>query len=643
MSAPGRAIAAAALVLALTFAATAAQAVERILSFVSDVKVERNGDLLVTETIRVQAEGREIRRGILRDFPTRYTRRDGTRVQVAFDVQSITRDGAEETFATENLANGVRVRIGRADRFLNNGPHTYVITYRTTRQVGFFESFDELYWNATGTGWTFPIDVAEARITLPEAVPFTQSAFYTGPQGAQGRDAAVVSQEPGRIVFRTTRPLGAREGLTVAAAWRKGVIEQPTQAQLLQSWIEDNAHLAAAGGGILVMLLYYALAWYAAGRDPPRGTVIPLFSAPEGMSAAAVRYVREMEFDNRTFAAALVDSAVRGHARLRDSGSDRMIEHRKGKTPLPAAEQAMVSRLFSATSSVRLVNTNHLTISRARDALSERLSKDYEGRLFLTNTAWAVCGMVASIAILVAVVLIATHTLGSEQGGAVGFGMLFTAAAGFFLGSVLKSGLPSGFGMRVFVLVVATLFTGAFAIAGFVIARQSAGFINALPVLTPFVLLALATWAFSWMKAHTREGRGVTDKIEGLRQYLGVAEEDRLEFLNPPEKTPELFEKFLPYAIALDVENTWAARFAGVLAVAAAAGAAASGWYSGNRDWADDPTGFASSLGDSLSQTVASASTAPGSTDSSGGGSSSGSSGGGSSGGGGGGGGGSGW
>ena len=135
--------------------------------------------------------------------------------------------------------------------------------------------------------------MAEARITLPEAVPFTQSAFYTGPQGAQGRDATVISQQPGRIVFRTTRPLDAHEGLTVAAAWRKGAVEQPTQAQFLQSWIEDNAYLAAAGGGILIMLLYYALAWFVAGRDPPRGTIIPLFSAPDGMSAAAVRYVRE--------------------------------------------------------------------------------------------------------------------------------------------------------------------------------------------------------------------------------------------------------------------------------------------------------------------------------------------------------------
>jgi len=127
------------------------------------------------------------------------------------------------------------------------------------------------------------------------------------------------------------------------------------------------------------------------------------------------------------------------------------------------------------------------------------------------------------------------------------------------------------------------------------------------------------------------------DRIEGFRQYLGVAEEDRLNALNPPDKTPELFERFLPYAIALDVENKWAMRFAGVLA-AAGAGAAVGAWYAGNQNWADNPAGFAHQLGSDLSQTIASASTPPGSSDSGGG-----SGGGGSSGGGGGGGGGSGW
>jgi len=157
-----------------------AGAVERILDFVSDAIVERNGDLNVTETIAVQAEGNEIRRGIFRDFPTTYhRRRDGSQIIIGFQVLSITRNGNPEDYALENMSNGVRVRIGSANRILNTGRHEYVIKYVTTRQIGFFQDFDELYWNATGNGSNFTIDRAEARITLPEAVPFRQSAFYT--------------------------------------------------------------------------------------------------------------------------------------------------------------------------------------------------------------------------------------------------------------------------------------------------------------------------------------------------------------------------------------------------------------------------------------------------------------------------------
>ena len=91
-----------------------AGAVERILDFVSDATVERNGDLTVTETIAVQAEGNEIRRGIFRDFPTTYHRlRDGSQVVVGFQVLSVTRDGNAEDFSLESLNNGIRVRIGR--------------------------------------------------------------------------------------------------------------------------------------------------------------------------------------------------------------------------------------------------------------------------------------------------------------------------------------------------------------------------------------------------------------------------------------------------------------------------------------------------------------------------------------------------
>ena len=69
--------------LAVVLWAAPAAAQERILAYHSLLEVQADGSLEVTETIRVRAEGREIRRGIYRDFPTRYRDRAGNRVVVA--------------------------------------------------------------------------------------------------------------------------------------------------------------------------------------------------------------------------------------------------------------------------------------------------------------------------------------------------------------------------------------------------------------------------------------------------------------------------------------------------------------------------------------------------------------------------------
>jgi hypothetical protein len=618
----------------------AASSAERIERFISDVDVRRNGDLQVVETIDVRAEGREIRRGILRDFPTTYRRADGSRVQVGFEVERVTRDGVTEAFATEKMANGVRVRIGRGDHTISPGLHRYVIRYRTTRQIGFFADYDELYWNATGTGWTFPIDVAETRINLPEPVPFRQAALYTGPQGARDKNAEIVEQRPGRIIFRTTRPLPVANGLTVAAAWQKGVVTPPTQRQQFEAMLRDDPALltaAVGGGGVIV---FYLLAWLLVGGDPRRGTIIPLFAPPRGMSAAAVRYVWEMRFDDRVFAAAVVGLGVNGHLRLIDRGADKELRHVKSDRPLDRAERALQSALFATKSTVSLDTSEHKLIADARHKLHQALQQDYKSHLFTNNFWWSGLGLAGAVLVTSWLALDYSASYGSSTPGILA-GMFIPLIPIMIAAAMVRSGLRQG-GSSGRSQIRIGLSVAAIAVAiGLAFLSYNVGFGPAiLPAMVPYVLAAIAALGFSWLQAPTRAGRKVMDQIEGFRQYLGVAEEDRLEFLNPPEKTPELFERFLPYAIALDVQNTWAQRFAGVLATAAVGAAAASTWYSGNSGRSGDVVSFADRLGDNLSRTIASASTSPGSTSS---GSSGGSSGGGSSGGGGGGGGGSGW
>src|SRR4030042_1638987 len=201
---------------------------EKILSFHSDIDLHLDGSMTVTETIKVICAGEEIRRGIFRTFPTKYKGRYGNTVRVLFEVVEILKDGEPEPYHTEKMANGVKVYVGSSDVYLPYGEYTYTLVYRTDQHVGFFNDFDELYWNVTGLDWGFVIDEVEAVIRLPRGAEVIDTAGYTGPKGARGQDYTVGTDYSGNIRFVTTRPLPPYEGLTVAVAFTKGIIPEPT-------------------------------------------------------------------------------------------------------------------------------------------------------------------------------------------------------------------------------------------------------------------------------------------------------------------------------------------------------------------------------------------------------------------------------
>ena len=616
--------------LLLALAATAASAEERISRFVSDVQIRKDASLDVTETIDIRAEHNRINRGIYRDFPTRYRGRNGSQMRVGFTFRGATLDGMPVQAKTETIPNGVRVRIGDPDRLVDIGDHRYVIEYSTTRQVGRFKDFDELYWNATGNGWDFPIDVAEARIRLPEAVRFGDRATYTGLQGSTASNAQVVEETPGDILFRTTLPLGPREGLTVAAAFPKGVVAAPDERKY---WLADYGPLLVGAAGLLGLLCYFFVAWKRAGRDPRAGTVVPIFSPPDELTPAAMRYVTKMGADDRTFAAALIDMGVRGHIRMieEDGGwfsSDKTrLERIVSTQPLPADEEAALRELAMTGETIVMEQKNHAKFSAAKKGLDRVLKENYEGKLFHKNWGWAIAGILLVIGALwfSAAAVVAATDGGQVWMIGVGIGMLALAA---ILVALMHGMSKTGKCL----LTVCAFICGSIALAlGAPIMGQAVASGWWQPLALPLLALPLALSAFAWIDAPTKEGRAVLDRIAGFKQYLSITERERLDRMHPPEDTPELFERYLPYAVALGVENRWADRFAGVLAAAAAQGQQGFGWYSGSGDPWNNPGSFVNSMGSSLASTVSSASTAPGSG------------GGGSSGGGGGGGGGGGW
>jgi uncharacterized membrane protein YgcG len=576
---------------AVTLASGAAAGAERILSYRSDIAVGTDGSVDVRETIAIVAEGSQIRHGIYRDFPTDYRDSGGRRVRVAFDIAAIRRDGQPEPYHTERLANGVRIYIGDKDVLIEPGQHTYVIEYRTSRQLGYFPQYDELYWNVTGNGWVFPIERVEALIHLPPGATVIQSAGYTGFMGQRGADVEVVRSAPGQIAFRTTRPLRAFEGLTVAVAWPKGFVAPPAFARRLGWFLLDYLELVAPAASALLVLLYYGIAWWLVGRDPRRGVIIPRFEPPADLSPSAARYVRRMGFDDTVMAAGVVGLAVKGCIKITDEPDSDVyrLDRRHGEVgKLLPVERELLDRLFPWEGAL-ILNAHDIGRER-KDAIRERIAG---ARLTLENG-------------------LAREHLGTS----------FAANTPYLIGGI---GLSAAFLLVIYVLVLVPG-TGLLGFAG----------------VASYVGAMIATTYVSWrlLKAPTAAGRRLLDELEGFRRYLGFAEKERLAILHPPDLTPELYERYLPYALALDVENEWSEQFADALAK--------SGhryqdyrpdWYAG-RPWRSDrgTIDVGRRMAVALPVAIAASAAAPGSSRSGGG-----SSGGGSSGGGGGGGGGGGW
>jgi uncharacterized membrane protein YgcG len=613
---------------------------ERIISFQSDITVREDSVLQVTERIVVRSLGDSIKRGIYRDFPTTYRDRFGFNRIVGFEVASVLRDGQPENYRVESEGNGKRVYIGRVDVVLDPGVYQYSITYTTTRQIAFAGDHNELYWNVTGNNWSFPIGRAEARVRVPAGARdrILSAAGWTGPVGSIEQDYISETGRDGTVHFISTRELAPGEGLTISVKWPRGFVAEPTEETLREEFLRDNRGIIAGFGGLLAVLCYYLVVWIIAGRDPRPGTIIPLYAPPDGLSPAGMRFISEMGYDHRIFAAAVINMAVKGYLSIHeDDGEYTLKKEKSDEKPLSADEKKISSKLFGGRDSIVLKTENHSMISGAITALKKSLSLTYEKQYFVRNLRYFVPGLLLSVAALVySFIMVMTE---SPEHFILIWLSFWSIAVIFLLVKVASSWKEalSKKSHRVINTAGALFFT-AFSLPFFAAEIFVLGYY--LTIGPPWMLLnvlgvLLLNYVFyRLLKAPTRAGRRLLDRVEGFRLYLTVAEKDRLETVTPPEKTVATFERFLPYALALGVENSWAEYFSGVLNVPGPSGSTYSPrWYTGSSWSSMGASGFASSFGNSFASAVSSSSTAPGR----------GSGGGGSSGGGGGGGGGGGW
>src|SRR3569623_474810 len=280
-------LAAIAAVLVLFSLAAPVLAAEEIRSYDSNSKLQTNGTVDVTETIIVNAEGDQIRHGIYRDIPTELINDDKSRLRSDLRVLDVTRDGASEPYTIDNIGSGYkRIKIGSADVYVDDGLHTYVIHYTMSRMGRFFADHDELYWNATGNFWIYPILKATAEITLPDGASISGAVGYSGKLGSTAQDVTVRSTNGPTATFAANTALQPYEGMTVAVKFQKGILVEPSGLTKLGYWFSDHRTLMFPALAALIVLAYNLWAWSTVGRDPQKGPIIPLFHPPEGLAPA---------------------------------------------------------------------------------------------------------------------------------------------------------------------------------------------------------------------------------------------------------------------------------------------------------------------------------------------------------------------
>lgn len=501
--------------LVVSWATVSALAEEEIRRFDVAIEVERDGDIVVTETIAVNVEGRDIRRGIFRELPAYYADDDGTgKLPYRYDVLSVRKDGAREPYERERIGNAVMVRIGDADRYLDYREHVYEIRYRVKNQIRYFDDFDELYWNVTGSYWLFPILSASVRVTFPDDARPLETNYFTGGFGST-EENAVYRPEGGVHVITTTQPLGVREGLSISLTVEKGLIDPPSASDQGWLWWARNGAMAALVASFLGLLGFYQSSFNRVGRDPAKGPVFPQYEPPKGYSPAAANHIYHRGFSGHDgLIASLMYLASNGQMRIDvDPDNKKKTTLSKGTSAeygkLPLELDELYNDLFDSTTSIKLGEKYHAGFTDAYTSFRKRVSEDFGSSYFKWNAGYVVAGGILSAAAIIFAIVQHSywsnwHTLG-------------------IVGLIGLNGL--------------------------------------------FMYL---------MPAPSRKGQDVRTHLQGFRLYMEKAEKLQLNTVEvgsdaPPPMTVERYEKFLPYAVALGVEKPWTKHFERLIPEEAAA------------------------------------------------------------------------
>jgi uncharacterized membrane protein len=478
--------------------------------FDAQLQVRPDGTIDVTEVIEAQFTGAW--HGIYRTIPVEYTNDAGLNYSLLLDQISAT-DSDGRTLKLEQNREGRNLKFKIYVPAAEDATRTILLHYRVLDALRFFQDHDELYWNVTGNDWENPIELVTAHIELPAGVTGLHAIAYTGVTGSHTEDARVEIKD-NAVDITSTRRLGYRQGLTSVVGFDKGFVHPPSASMKFTRFLKSNSPL------LIPLIAFFVMfwLWWTRGRDPQRLAISVQYEPPDKLTPGECGTLVDNEAAMRDITATLVDLAVKGYLTIEQKeeshllglthSKDYIFHMKKPPAEWAAArshEQEMLSALFDDGASAdvalsELQNHFYTHLPTIRDRIFSALMSD---GYYL-------------------------HPPDTVKQGYIG--------GGWLIGGLVV------FGGAGYLANATGIAVGSWILAG----------------ITTGLVISIFGW---FMSARTVAGARALEKVLGFEEFLGRVEKDQIERL---EKTPELFEKFLPYAMALRVEKKWVQAFSGI-------------------------------------------------------------------------------
>lgn len=594
----------------LSTSSNAAVSTEKIYSYDSEIYIQEDASMIVEETIEVYAGGINIKKGIYRDFPTKYKDKHNNNYNVKFEVLEVLKDGKKEPFKTEKQKNGVRVYIGDSNKTLRPGYYTYTIKYKTDRQIGYFEDHDELYWNVTGNGWSFAIDKATATVHLPDDVDMGEVNFeaYTGAQGSKKKEyTAYKDKYSNTVTFETTNRLSSEEGLTIVVGFEKGIVHEPTFEEKIGYFFDDNKGVVIGLVCTAVIIVYCFITWCKVGKDPKKDIIIPRYNPPDGLSPAEVKFIDSMGSYDKVFESSILNLAVKGYLKIENEEektfgvkSNKMTLIKQDK-PLEndiSEDEKDIYKTLPDVAKLEYSSSLQSKLVSMQSGQRRFLKKNIDGNMYRKNLGLVAISVVMSI--ITFIISIAFSIGMTEDMFVAPFMSIWLSVWTVGIVSMFKKS-SNGFKSCGLILFMIPFLIGEAVGIGVLVHFIGTG----IAVLILLLVIVNVIYAFL-IKAYTKEGRRIKDEIEGFKLFIKTASEDEIK-----EQTPETFDKYFPYAYALGLENDWAKKFESVLESYNYEPNWCTGMYVGSTFRA---TAFTNSFSSSFNKGISSASVHPSSS-----------------------------